>query len=98
MSTLGKAVIGGLEQVLEHERGVTERPRTRAINVQDIDVRSIRRRTGMSQTEFAAVYGLNVTTLQAWEQRKRRPDRMARLFLRVVDKEPEAVRRAVVST
>ena len=98
MSTVGKAVIRGLERVLDHERRAIGRPTTRAINVEDIDVRSIRQRTGMSQSEFAAVYGLNLTTLQAWEQRKRRPDRMARLFLRVVDKEPDAVRRAVVST
>jgi putative transcriptional regulator len=61
------------------------------------EVRAIRRRSGLSQAAFAARYGLNLRTLQDWEQGRTRPDAPARTFLLVIDREPRAVERALAA-
>jgi putative transcriptional regulator len=40
---------------------------------------------------FAALLGINVTTLQNWEQKRRQPEGPARVLLRVAAAHPEAV-------
>jgi putative transcriptional regulator len=40
-------------------------------------------------------FGLQLGTVRDWEQRKRQPDGAARVLLTVIDKEPEAVERAL---
>lgn len=58
-------------------------------------VRAIRRKTGLSQAAFAARYGLNLRTLQDWEQGRVQPDGPAQAYLRVIDREPRMVARAL---
>lgn len=38
-----------------------------------MDVKSLRKSTGLSQSKFAAYFGIPVRTLQDWEQQKRTP-------------------------
>jgi putative transcriptional regulator len=61
----------------------------------DIDVRAVRKRLRMTQPEFAARFGIQVGTLRDWEQKRRRPEGPARVLLTVIDREPEAVKRAL---
>jgi putative transcriptional regulator len=56
-----------------------------------IDVAAIRRRLKLSQTRFAAAFGLSAATVRDWEQGRRHPDRTARAVLTVIDRRPEAV-------
>jgi putative transcriptional regulator len=49
----------------------------------------------MSQAVFAARFGLDLSAVHAWEQRRRNPDRAARVLLAVIDREPDAVVRAL---
>jgi DNA-binding transcriptional regulator YiaG len=60
-----------------------------------IDPRVVRKRLRMSQTAFAHVFGVSVRTVQEWEQHRRKPAGAARALLQVIDREPEAVRRAI---
>lgn len=55
------------------------------------DVRRIRERYALSQSEFAALLGVSVKTLQNWEQGRRTVRRAARVLLQVAAKHPEAV-------
>lgn len=76
------------------------RPRTpqelgAARKVYETDVRAIRLKRNLSQSAFARRYGLALHALQEWEQGRRRPNRYARLLLRIIDKEPDAVERAL---
>jgi putative transcriptional regulator len=64
----------------------------------EINVQRIRKKASMSQSEFADYFGVNKRTVQEWEQGRRVPTGAARAFLTVIDKEPEAVRRALTST
>ena len=55
------------------------------------DVKRIRASYRLSQSEFAALLGISVKTLQNWEQGRRTPDGPARVLLQVAAKHPEAV-------
>jgi DNA-binding transcriptional regulator YiaG len=58
-------------------------------------VRAIRWRQGLSQHEFAARYGIPLATLRAWEQDLVQPDPVALVLLIVIDRQPDAVLRAL---
>lgn len=71
-------------------------PAEYAVHVpENIDVREIRQKLGMTQIAFARVFGFKLATLRHWEQRKRIPEGPARAYLTVIDREPETVRRAL---
>ena len=59
------------------------------------DVKAIRARFGLSQQRFAKAFALNLATLRDWEQERRMPHGPARALLQIIDREPEAVRRAL---
>jgi putative transcriptional regulator len=59
------------------------------------DIKAIRERLELSQAEFATMIGVSVATLQNWEQGRRQPDGPARALLRVAERDPEAVARAL---
>lgn len=58
-------------------------------------VRHARRRSGLTQEAFAERYRIPVGTLRDWEQGRREPDAAALAYLRVIEREPEAVARAL---
>jgi putative transcriptional regulator len=62
-----------------------------------LDVKAVRRRLGKSQSEFARMIGVSVSTLQNWEQGRRRPEGPARALLRVAAANPEAVAAALAN-
>ena len=57
----------------------------------DVDVRQVREAQGLTQLEFAALYGLELDTLQNWEQGRNTPDRPIRVLLKVIEQSPQAV-------
>lgn len=59
------------------------------------DIKAIRARLGLSQSEMAVYLGVKAKTLQNWEQGLRKPTASAQTLLRVLEKEPEAVIRAL---
>ncbi len=59
------------------------------------DVRGIRQRLGLTQEQFASRYGFSVETIRNYEQGHRRPTGPARVLLRVIAREPDAVTRAL---
>jgi putative transcriptional regulator len=55
------------------------------------DVKAIREGIGFSQSKFAALIGVNVRTLQNWEQGHRHPTGPARVLLKLVQSDPVSV-------
>ena len=55
------------------------------------NVKSIRKKMGLSQSAFAGLLGVSVRTLQEWEQGRRIPKGPAQALLRVADRHPEAL-------
>lgn len=64
---------------------------------QEIDVKAIRAKLGMTQPEFAGRFGFSIKTLQHWEQRHRVPEGPTRAYLLVIDRDLDAVQRALGS-
>jgi putative transcriptional regulator len=65
--------------------------------MEPIDVRAIRAKLRLSQDAFAKTFALSVAALRDWEQQRRMPRGPARTLLRIIDREPEAVMRALRS-
>ncbi len=59
------------------------------------DVKSVREKTGLSQSQFALLIGVKVKTLQNWEQGRRRPRGPARALLKIVQADPKRALRAL---
>ncbi len=59
---------------------------------------TVRRKLGVSQNEFASMFGISAGTLRGWEQKRRRPNGAAELLLRVAEKHPEIVREVAGET
>jgi putative transcriptional regulator len=59
------------------------------------DPRRIRERLGLARDAFARAFGIDVWTLGERERGEAEPEGPARTLLRVIDLEPDAVRRAV---
>lgn len=93
MSSAGQSIIRGAQQALDYARGAHDG--FVAHVPEEVDVAAIRNRLGLSQADFAARFGFKLDAVQNWEQGRRRPDGAARAFLRVIEREPEAVQRAL---
>ena len=90
--TAGQRMIASAKQALAFAKGEAN---AGAVHIPDeIDTARIRRKIHMSQSQFAAYIGVSVRTIQEWEQGRVVPSGAARAFLTVIDREPEAVRRA----
>jgi len=89
--TVGARIIEGLEQAVAWSRGEDVPVRVTLVHVPEIDVRAVRRRMGLSQTQFATKFGFPPATLRNWEQGRVRPDAPTRVLLAVIAKHPESV-------
>jgi putative transcriptional regulator len=56
-----------------------------------VNVKKLRERLGLTQEEFAKTYWIPIGTLRDWEQRRKNADRTAQAYLKVIDKDPQAV-------
>jgi putative transcriptional regulator len=91
--TPGERMIASAKEALAFAKGEAHGG---AVHIPDeIDTARIRRRINMSQSRFAACIGVSVRTIQEWEQGRAVPSGAAKAFLTVIDREPEAVRRAL---
>jgi len=70
-------------------RGEAEPSRSSVVNA--LDIKNIRAGYKISQSEFAALIGISVKTLQNWEQGRRTPKGPARILLQVAAAHPDAV-------
>jgi putative transcriptional regulator len=68
-----------------------EKEASRKYVVETPDVKFIREQYKLSQTEFAALLGISVKTLQNWEQGRRTPHGAARVLLQIAATHPKAV-------
>lgn len=85
----------GLDDAAAFLDGTADTKRYRVHVPASVDVKKIRKRLGLSQESFAATYGFALSAVRDWEQGRRQPERSARILLKIVEKEPEAVTRAL---
>ncbi len=87
-------LLGSVREAGAILRGRRE-PSRRIIILHPSGVRAIRKRTRLSQSEFAQLIGVSVKTLQNWEQDRRRPTGPAAALLRIIDHDPALAVKAI---
>lgn len=95
MTKLGERLVRSAKQARAIARG--EEDAGRIFTPPTVDVAAVRKKTGLSQARFARRYGFSPASVRDWEQGRRTPDPAARTLLRIIEKEPEAVDRALAS-
>jgi len=63
----------------------------RTFEFSPLDIKAIRSKLHKSQSEFAHMIGVSVSTLQNWEQGRRKPEGPARALLKIASEDPEAI-------
>jgi putative transcriptional regulator len=87
--TKTKSIVGGLEKAIGWRKGGNVP--VRATQIPEVEVSQVRRKMGLSQTQFALRFGFPPATLRNWEQGRVRPDAPTRVLLAVIAKHPESV-------
>jgi putative transcriptional regulator len=91
--TLGEEILQAIDEIKAHKRGEIKL-RTSVVDPASrpdpYAPAAIRARLQLSQAEFADLLGINVHTLQQWEQGRRRPTGPALTLLRMAADDPEA--------
>jgi putative transcriptional regulator len=88
-------IMSGVDDARGYLDGTADKRRFRVHVPQKVDVAKIRARLGLSQEAFARTYGFALSAVRDWEQGRRRPERSARILLKIVESEPDAVTRAL---
>lgn len=97
---MGKAydsIVRGLEEAIRYADGENIGV-THKVEIPDCDVRKIRDKTGLSQSQFAASIGVSTASLQNWEQGKRNPRGAARVLLAMLNSDPGIVRKILTKS
>lgn len=85
------SIMKGLEEALTFAEGQGGNARVTEVTVPSVDVVEIRRRTGLSQAQFARSIGVAKGTLLNWEHGRRQPTGPAQVLLALIAKEPGVV-------
>jgi putative transcriptional regulator len=93
--TVANSIRRGLEEAVAFAKGRADKRAYRVHVPQQIDIRAIRAKLGMTQEAFAAEFGFSVNTLRHWEQGKRRPEGPTRAYLLVIARAPKTVRKVL---
>ena len=93
MSTFGKDLIRSLGEAIDHAKGNGP-----AIVHVPVAPRVVRKQVNLTQAEMASLMGMSLSGYRKWEQGTRRFSGPTARLLRVIQKEPEAVNRALRST
>ena len=92
MSTLGNDLIRSLNEALAHAKGEGH-----AVVHAPVTPREVRKQAKLTQAQMAPLTGMSLSGYRKWEQGTRRVSGPAATLLRVVEREPEAVRRALLT-
>lgn len=90
--SFGEALIEGLRELQAWKRGeieleIVEYPDPMPAE----EIKAIRKKVAKSPKEFERRFGIPASTLNNWEQGRRKPDPASRLLLRVIAAAPETV-------
>ena len=88
-------LIESIEEAGTIQKGMSKP--SRVFNYSPVDIKHLRKRLHVSQSQFALMIGVSKSTLQNWEQGRREPEGPAKALLRVVDKQPQAVLQALLA-
>ena len=96
LSRVGKDVVHGLKEAAAQVRGEISLREYEYDVPGPVDVKAIRAKLGLSQSQFAHRYGFSTRTLQDWELGRAQPPSAVRAYLTVINRFPETVEKALL--
>jgi putative transcriptional regulator len=98
MTKFGADLVQAMSEALAHAQGKdVVGVRVHAIDTGSVDAKAIRQKLDLTQDEMAAVLGTSPSGYKKWEQGTRQPSGAAKTLLRIMEREPEAVLRALTA-
>jgi putative transcriptional regulator len=97
MSKLGTRLIAAAKEARAIARNEADRATYNIHIPSAIDVRALRKKFRLSQSQFARRFGFTAARIRDWEQGRSSPDGAVRAYLLVIEREPKAVERALSS-
>ena len=99
MSRIGADLVEAFEEMAAHLRGEIEAESYElpADILTPARIKEIRRKVARSTREFEEKFRISARTMESYEQGRRRPDAAMIALLRIIEKEPEAARRALAA-
>jgi len=94
MSSAGKRILQSVRRARAYARGETTEGFIAHVP-DDVDVKAIRRKLGLSQEAFALRFGFSPAAVRDWEQHRRQPEQAARVLLLVIAHNPDLVTEAL---
>lgn len=102
-SPVAAGILQGLREALAYQKG--ELPEAKSLKVyraqkalEEVDVKTIRTKLGLSQSQFAAFIHSTPRAVQHWEQHTRKPDGPTLVLLKVLSHNPNVVWKALRAT
>jgi putative transcriptional regulator len=92
MSTFGDDLVVAMSEALAHAKG-----KGPALLHEPLVPRQVREQAKLTQAQMAPLLGMSLSGYRKWEQGQRRISGPAATMLRLIQKEPEAVKRALFS-
>ncbi len=89
------SIVAGMKEAISIAKGEAD-PSTYRVHFGEIDVKAVRKRTGLTQDGFANTYGFSTGSVRDWEQGRVMPDQAARAYLYVIGEQPDMVRKTLV--
>lgn len=86
MGELFESIKRGLEEAIAHSKG--EQNEVRLFTPEQVDVKKVREKTGLTQIQFAATFGISLGTLRHWERGDRKPHGPALVLLNAANNSP----------
>ena len=90
-----EGLVTSIKQAVAISKGEMEP--SRVFHIDPIDVKAIREKAGLSQSELAKMMRVSVRTLQKWEQGRRRPTGPASALIRIFERSPKSAIEALAS-
>ncbi len=87
------SIIKGLNEAIQYEKGELKAVKSKHISIAALprfrgaEIRAIRRKQNMTQKSLAAVLGVSIKTVEAWEADKNVPEGPAQRLLDLIDKD-----------
>jgi len=97
VSKAGSRILQGAKEALAFARGEADPADYRIHVPSDVDVKAVRKRLNLSQSEFAKRFYFTPARVRDWEQGRSKPDGAIRAYLLVIEREPDAVARALTA-
>jgi putative transcriptional regulator len=89
MKTAFNKLMQGLDEVESYLKGDAKGFKAHVPG--EVDVKSIRRRLGLTQARFSDTFGFSLDAVKNWETQRRTPEAAARVLLTVIKNDPAAV-------